>query len=162
MKPRLFVFLTLNGLFLFLGIGAGQVPQLIRFQGRVTENGKSLDGVGEFKFSMINGSGDLTFWSNDDSGSAGREPSNAVPILVNDGLFSVTLGDTLLTNMLPVPVSVFTNPAVYLRVWFRPAKPAQKKTFQVLEPDLRFTAVGYAMFCCRCSRWSNHGCEAAF
>lgn len=118
-----------------------QVPQLIHYQGRVTKNSSNLDGPGQFKFSFVNSNGTVTFWSNDGTGSGGREPVSAVSVLVDKGAFSVTLGDTSLTNMTPVPPTVFTNSDVRLRIWFTDGGPP----FQLLSPDQRVTAVAYAM-----------------
>ena len=84
----------------------------------------------------------LTFWSNDGSGTGGGEPGQAVPLLVNQGLFSVNLGDTSLSNMTAViPPSIFTNSDVRLRIWFSDGVVA----FQRFYPDQRLTAAGYAM-----------------
>jgi hypothetical protein len=84
----------------------------------------------------------LTFWSNDGSSTGGGEPTLAVPLLVNQGLFSVNLGDTGLSNMTAIiPPSVFTNAAVWLRIWFSDGV----GSFQQFYPDQRPTAGGYAM-----------------
>ena len=84
----------------------------------------------------------LTFWSNDGSSTGGGEPTLAVPLLVNQGFFSVNLGDTGLSNMTAViPPSIFTNAAVWLRIWFSDGV----GSFQQFYPDQRLTAGGYAM-----------------
>ena len=65
-----------------------------------------------------------------------------MPLLVNQGLFSVNLGDTGLSNMTAViPPSIFTNSDVRLRIWFSDGV----APFQQFYPDQRLTAVGYAM-----------------
>ena len=137
---------------------AGQVPQMIHFQGRISAKGHRLDDFGEFKFSLVERDGTRTFWSNDGTGRGGSEPSNAVPVFVRGGMFSVNLGDAALPNMLPVSPLVFTNEDVWLRIWFRererkrnnPDKHTEGKDkedlFELLSPDQRITAVGYAMF----------------
>jgi len=43
-------------------------------------------------------------WTNDGTSGAGGEPSTAVSVAVQQGLFTVFLGDTTLANMEPVPV----------------------------------------------------------
>ena len=84
----------------------------------------------------------VTYWSNDGSSTGGGEPGQAVPLLVNQGLFSVNLGDTSLSNMTAViPPSIFTNSDVRLRIWFSDGVAA----FQQFYPDQRLTAAGYAM-----------------
>jgi len=84
----------------------------------------------------------VTYWSNDGSSTGGSEPGPAVALLVNQGLFSVNLGDTGLSNMTAViPPSIFTNSDVRLRIWFSDGGAA----FQQFYPDQRLTAAGYAM-----------------
>ena len=51
------------------------------------------------------------------------------------------LGDATLPNMTIVPAAVFTNPDVRLRVWFNDGTNGS----QLLTPDQRIAAVGYAM-----------------
>lgn len=120
-----------------------QVPQLIHYQGLVAVNGVNFDGTGQFKFALLgpNAAGGLvTFWSNNGSSSAGSEPGAAVPLIVTKGLYSVLLGETTLSNMVPVPATVFTNTDVRLRVWFNDGT----NGFEQLAPDQRIAAVGYA------------------
>jgi hypothetical protein len=82
-----------------------------------------------------------SFWSNDGTSSAGSQPTTLVSLPVATGLFNVMLGDTTLTNMTPVPVTVFTNPVVRLRIWFNDGV----NGFSQLSPDQPFASVGYAM-----------------
>ena len=42
----------------------------------------------------------VTYWSNDGSGIAGNEPTQAVPLHVSQGVFSVNLGDGQVQNLL--------------------------------------------------------------
>ena len=93
-----------------------QVPPIIHFQGFVAVKGNGFDGLGEFKFSLVNSNGALTFWSNDGSAAGGAEPDSAVPVLVNKGVYSVNLGDSQFSNMTPIPPTIFTNSDVRLRV----------------------------------------------
>jgi len=86
-----------------------------------------------------------TFWSNDGTSSAGSEPAAAVPAPVQQGLFTVFLGDTNLANMQAVPGSVFTQPDVHLRIWFSNGASG----FAQLSPDQRMGSVGYAMMAAR-------------
>ncbi len=82
-----------------------------------------------------------TYWSNDGTSAFGVEPTGAIPLTVNGGLLMVLLGNTSLTNMLPVPPSVFTNAYVQLRIWFNDGIHG----FAQLGPDQRIVSVGYAM-----------------
>jgi N-acetylneuraminic acid mutarotase len=82
-----------------------------------------------------------SFWSNDGTSSAGGEPVNWVTLPITKGLYSVPLGDSTLSNMVAIPYSTFTNSDVRLRVWFNDGT----NGFQMLSPDQRIAAVGYAM-----------------
>jgi hypothetical protein len=121
-------------------VGA-QVPGIINYNGRLTANGNPVNGNGQFKFALVNDGvpGLVTYWSND--GTPDGEPATAVTIQVNNGLFSVALGNTGLANMTPIPASVFANANVHLRIWFRQGN----GPYVQLLPDQRIAAVGYAM-----------------
>ena len=119
----------------------GQVPQIISYQGAIQAAGSNFNGLGQFKFALVNSNGTTTWWSNDGSSAAGSEPNQVVPDMVNQGLFTILLGDNTLSNMTPIPWSVFTNMDVRLRVWFADGT----NPITVLTPDQRLTSVGYAM-----------------
>jgi hypothetical protein len=116
---------------------SAQVPGIISHQGKVTVTGSGL-----FKFALVNAAGNVTYWSQDGSSVAGAEPTSAVTLPTLGGVFSVNLGDTTVANMTQtIPASVFTNSAVYLRVWFNDGTDGS----QLLAPDRRIASVGYAM-----------------
>ena len=139
-SPPFWLFALLTFLTFALSLSA-QVPPLLSYQGRLTTGGTNFDGSALFKFALVNGSGTVTLWSNDNSSSGGAEPTQSVPLTVTQGLFTVMLGDTTLSNMQPIPASPFTNPDVRLRIWVATGTNA----FQLLAPDQRLGAVGYAM-----------------
>ncbi len=119
----------------------GQVPQLLHYQGRAIVNGSPFEGTGQFKFALVNGAGTVTYWSNNGSSTTGNEPSAGVSLPVTKGLYAVLLGDTSLPNMTAsIPPSVFANTDVRLRVWFNGGL-----GFQLVSPDQRIAAVGYAL-----------------
>lgn len=120
---------------------SAQVPSLINYQGGIAIGGTNYHGVGHFKFALVTADGSETLWSNDGTAAGGGEPLAALPLSVEGGTYEVILGDPSLTNMRPVPPGVFANPAVHLRVWFS----ADNHVFQRVEPDVPFTATGYAM-----------------
>lgn len=131
-----------------LGIAAGapvplsaQVPQLIHYQGQVTVEEIVFDGPGFFRFALVDATGATTYWSNDNTSTAGSMPINAVELTVRGGLYSVLLGDASLPHMTSVPATVFENEEVFLRVWFDDGVHG----VQQLTPDQRIAAVGYAM-----------------
>ena len=118
-----------------------QVPSVISYQGKVTAANAAFNGVGQFKFALVSASGGSTLWSNDGSSSGGAEPSQAVAVAVTQGLFSIFLGDTSVSNMLPVSWAVFTNADARLRIWFNDGT----NGFARLSPDQRLGATAYAM-----------------
>ena len=81
-----------------------------------------------------------TYWSHDGTSSAGGEPSSAIALEVSDGVYAVTLGDTILSNMQALPGSVFANDALYLRIWFSDGV----NGFERLQPDQRLGSVAFA------------------
>jgi len=143
MKPNTTTLaLILLAFLAMLGIPASaQVPQIINYQGRVAVGATNFNGSGAFKFALVNAAGTTTFWSNDGTSAAGSQPTAAVTLTVTKGLYSVLLGDTALANMTAIPASVFTNADVRLRVWFNDGT----NDSQLLTPDQRLAAVGYAM-----------------
>src|SRR5229473_1603414 len=118
-----------------------QVPQLINYQGRVAVGGTNFSGAGQFKFALVNRDGTASYWSNDGTSANGSEPAAATPLTVVNGLYSVLLGDATLANMTVITADVFTNVDVRLRVWFND----NANGSQLLSPDQRIAAVGYAL-----------------
>lgn len=88
-----------------------------------------------------------TYWSHDGTSVNGSEPESFVEVAVTTGLYSVLLGNSSLRISppgflsIPVPVSVFDNPDIWLRIWFNDGVHG----FQHLAPDQRLASVGYAM-----------------
>jgi hypothetical protein len=123
------------------GVARAQVPQVINYQGRIVAGGVNFNGTGQFKFALVDGSGSPAYWTNDNSHLDGSEPGTAVTLTVTKGLYSVLLGDTTLSNMTAIAPAVFNNPDVRLRVWFNDGTHGS----QLLTPDQRIAAVGYAV-----------------
>ena len=133
LKPRLLCCFLL-GLAVLLGPTIqAQVPQLLNYQGRVAVGGVNFTGTGSFRFALVDTTGATTYWSND--------PTAAVALTVTNGIYAVQLGDTNLANMTAVPASVFTHSDVRLRIWFDDGTHGS----QLLAPDQRIAAVGYAI-----------------
>lgn len=122
-----------------------EVPQLLNYQGRVSVDATPFDGVGQFKFALVNGTGDTAYWSNDLSLAGELIPADIpvapVSLSVANGLYAVLLGDSSLANMRALPTGVFANEDVRLRVWFNDGS----NGFQLLSPDRRIGAAGYAV-----------------
>ena len=82
-----------------------------------------------------------SYWSHDNTSVDGSEPATAVTLPVDDGFFSVGLGDLSLENMTEsINSDIFVNHDVRLRVWFDNGNIG----FQQLIPDQRLSSVGYA------------------
>src|SRR5687767_15454091 len=112
-------------------IAFAAVPQTLNYQGRVRSGAADFTGSGQFKFALVNADGTQTFWSNDNSSAAGSEPTTAVLVPVTKGLFTARLGDTAIPNMRTLPLGVFAQSDLRLRVWFNDGT----KGFQRLTPD---------------------------
>jgi hypothetical protein len=114
----------------------------LNVQGRVLTNGVAFNGVGNFKFALVQGIGGPILWTHDgESAGPGSQPTNSVSLNVVKGLYSVMLGDTTIPGMTnPINPDIFTNTDVRLRVWFDDGAHG----FQQLAPDQRIAAVGYA------------------
>jgi formylglycine-generating enzyme required for sulfatase activity len=121
-----------------------QVPQILNYQGNIAVGAPpvNFNGSGVFRFALVNTDGTTTFWSNDGTSTSGSQPTAGVTLAVSKGLYSVLLGDTTLTNMTAIPATVFANTDVRLRVWF---SDGTANGSQLLTPDQRIAAVGYAM-----------------
>jgi hypothetical protein len=142
MRARFYWSVTALSFAVFLA--HAQIPQLISYQGRMLVSGTNYHGAGQFKFALVgtNQAGaTVSYWSNDATSVGGTEPGAAVTLSVNDGLYSVLLGDATVPNMRILPATVFANTDVRLRIWFSP----EGGSFEELAPDQRIAAVGYAM-----------------
>lgn len=134
------IFITLS-LLLTAATTFSQVPNILNYQGRVAVGNVNFDGTGSFKFALVNTNGSTTYWSNDGTSTAGSEPAASVTLTVIKGLYSVLLGDSSLSNMAAIPVSVFGNTDLRLRVWFNDGSHGS----QMLSPDQRLVASPYAV-----------------
>ena len=129
-------------------------PDIINYQGRVMQNGANFNGTGHFKFMLLNqpvGTGTTTriVWKNDGTLST-TEPSVSVQVTVQDGQFTVPLGDTGFSNaMEALPANAFGPPPgtsastkMSLRIWFRPGATG---TFTQFTPDVAVNSVPFAL-----------------
>lgn len=123
------------------------------YQGRVLTNGVAFSGAGLFQFALVNTNGStVTYWSNDGTSVNGSRPTAAVSLLVTNGLFTVTLGNTALANMQAIPASLFsTQPVLQLAVWFND----QVHGFAAITPVQTVTPAPYAAFAAFAGSASN-------
>ncbi|MEP7016216.1 MAG: hypothetical protein ABI925_12315 [Verrucomicrobiota bacterium] len=127
----------------FSRLDAQLVPQMVNYQGRLLVGSTNFNGNGQFKFALVNAAGTSAYWTNDGTHLNGTEPNSAVPLPVNNGLYSVLLGDTSLINMTSLPIIDSLSKGVQdvrLRVWFNDGIHGS----QLLLPDQPISAVGYA------------------
>ena len=121
---------------------AGAVPLTLRYQGQILVAGVPYEGSARFKFALVNSaSTPSTWWSHDLSSTNGSEPLSGLTLPVSRGLYSVSLGDSGITGMAGIPVGVFTNDVIRLRVWFNDGT----NGFQRLAPDREIGSVAFAV-----------------
>ncbi|WDT75861.1 MAG: hypothetical protein MPW16_01195 [Candidatus Manganitrophus sp.] len=142
MKHRT-LFLIVSAFILILfqrEVSAQSIPLMIPHSGTVSVNGAPFNGNGLFKFAIVNDTGTVSWWTNDNTHLDGTEPDAAVTIPVTNGAFSVKLGDTNL-GMVTIQTALFTNNSVaFLRIWFSDGVTG----FQQLSPDRQLVSVPYA------------------
>lgn len=128
-------------LVLFFGLKplCNAVPMLISFQGHVLDDSRPFEGTGQFKFAIVN-QGGATLWGNDELTTNG-EPTKSLGIQVVRGVFATTLGDDSITNMAVLSPGLFDHDFISVRIWFD----AGDGVFDQLSPDVRITAVGFAL-----------------
>jgi hypothetical protein len=152
MRFRQIVFCSLMMLFGFAApIGGQSIPLMIPHSGTVSVDGIPFNGPGQFKFAIINkgcitGVGCVFHWTNEKNSDPPEiEPATSLTITVTNGIFSLKLGDVGLVNnnganMPEIPVSAFSEPETYLRIWFNDGQ----HDFQQLKPDRQLVSVPYA------------------
>lgn len=142
MKHRT-LFLIVSAFILILfqrEVSAQSIPLMIPHSGTVSVNGAPFNGNGLFKFAIVNDTGTVSWWTNDNTHLDGTEPDAAVTIPVTNGAFSVKLGDTN-QGMVAIQTALFTNNSVaFLRIWFSDGVTG----FQQLSPDRQLVSVPYA------------------
>jgi hypothetical protein len=80
------------------------------------------------------------YWSNDGTSMNGSEPSASIPVGVTNGLFTVVLGDTTVSNM--APIGAFNQPGLQLQIWFNDGTHG----FAALNPPQPLTPTPYAVY----------------
>jgi hypothetical protein len=116
----------------------------------------------------------VTYWSNDGTSVNGSEPADAISASVNNGLFTMVLGDTQVANMMAIDPSLFTQPKLQLRIWFNdgvhgsvPLNPAQSLSpapyaIQALTANTASNLAGPLPASSLSSIGNNHGGGANF
>ncbi len=123
-------------------MAAGQTN--LHHQGVVAVNGERFTGLGAFRFAIVQAGTDGYLWISDGSVvTHPQTPANGVALSVVNGVYSLALGDTSLTNMTAIPPSVFDeNESIVLRVWF---DDQNGNGTHVLTPDVPINPIAYAL-----------------
>jgi formylglycine-generating enzyme required for sulfatase activity len=137
---RLLVITLLFSIFILSSLWA--VPPVINYAGQVRVAGQPFSGTGYLKFAFVNASGTTTYWSHDGTSVGGSEPTGELSVQVRGGLYSILLGNTALSGMGAIDLSLFQQyDDVHIRVWFNDGE----RGFQHLHPDRPFASVPYAL-----------------
>ena len=100
---------------LCLAAAAAAQPSLVSYQGQLEAAGAPFTGNAQFKFVVLCGT--TSAWSNDGTSTNGSEPSAAVTLPVDQGLFSVLLGDPALSMVALTAGRVADCSSPKLRLW---------------------------------------------
>ncbi len=106
---------TAIALLIGLIVAAAQpaVAATVSYQGELQQNGLNYDGNARFKFVIL--SGGVSLWSNDGTSAGGSQPAASVLLPVENGIFSVLLGEP---PMVPVSADDLGSAVpLALRVW---------------------------------------------
>lgn len=88
-------------------------PTQVSYQGHLYKEGAPFDGTAQFKFVLVDGG--TARWSHDGTSATGEQPDGALPLVVDQGLFSVLLGGA---GMVPLQASAIAGlSSLNLRIW---------------------------------------------
>ncbi len=128
--------------FFFLATFLHAIPPVLNYAGQVRVAGQPFSGTANVKFAFVNAGGNVSYWSNDGTSTAGSEPSGSVAVQVRGGLYSILLGNSAIPGMGPIDPSIFQQYSdIHVRVWFNDGE----RGFQHLRPDRPFSSVPYAL-----------------
>lgn len=116
------------------------IPFTLSYQGQVVVDDMRFEGVGKFKFALVDGAG-ATLWSHDNTSVNGSAPTTTLSLPVARGVYQVRLGDTAIAGMATINPAIFSNDVIRLRVWFNDGV----NGFQQLSPDSEVSSVAFAM-----------------
>ncbi len=121
--------------------GAATIPLVVNHQGRLSVGTTPFEGMGTFRFALVDSISGLNLWTSDGSGIGTSQPPAApVSLVVTKGVYSVGLGNTAIPGMAPLPSDIFNNTGVVLRVWFDDGVNGS----QYLTPDQPLNSTAYA------------------
>lgn len=112
-RLRFAALVALGALLSGVGGAAGSVPTRTSYQGALQRNGAPFDGVAQMKFVIFDE--DQSIWSHDGTSSEGSEPTGSVAVPVDDGVFTVLLGDAGMVSLTSTILAGAADPK--LRIW---------------------------------------------
>ena len=122
---------VLPSLFLFILPLAVSTAAPIAYSGKVAVNGVNLDGVAQFKFTLVDQNSSV-LWNHADDANA------SVSVNVEGGHYSILLGE----SMNPIPTGLFLDhPVVLLQVHLN----VGNANFLHLQPDQRIVSAAHAL-----------------
>jgi len=88
-------------------------PRVVSYQGELRKDGDVFTGLAEMKVVIV--SDDVSLWSNDATSTLGQEPTDAIAVEVEGGVFSILLGDSTMAAIDPAQLQGVDD--AVLRVW---------------------------------------------
>ena len=82
-------------------------PEILTYSGKMSVSGQPYNGTAELKIALVNRTGTFSYWTNDGNFTTPQEPAQAISVNVSNGIYTVRLGDTSITNMQALPGSYF-------------------------------------------------------
>lgn len=126
--------------FLCIAFQSSRADVPVGHNGHVSLDGTPYSGVGFFKFSIVDQNKTI-LWNHD--GSNTNVPSGTLQLEVNNGFYSLFLGDSSRLGMSPLPASTLraTNLA-YLKIWFGQDEDG---SFEQIGTDLALGATPFSL-----------------
>ncbi len=144
-KRTLSIVLTLLLAGMFAPAAWAEIPLVINHQGVIEVGTTPFNGTGYFRFAVYSPSTTQNLWTNDASNTGSDAmPDTAVPVPVSNGIYSLGIGDTALTNMVALGSDVFSSghEGLVIRIWFDDQSVVDEA--QLLEPAQPITSAAYA------------------
>ncbi len=121
--------------------GTAAIPLIVNHQGRISVNDTAFEGIGAFRFALVDSASGLNLWTNDGSGIGTSQPPVApVSLVVSEGVYNVGLGNTSVPGMAALASDTFNTAGVVLRIWFDDGVNGS----QYLTPDQALNSTAYA------------------
>lgn len=140
-SPKILIVTVLLYCMALTGTAVAAIPLVVNHQGRISVGEAAFDGIGAFRFALVDTGSGMNLWTNDGSGiGTSLSPVAAVTLTVGKGLYSVGLGDTAIPGMAALPSDVFNSAGVVLRIWFDDGVNGS----QQLTPDQALNSAAYA------------------